>query len=341
MAKLRFIVLSIVIILLSEAISLTAVTWSFLESATSSFSFIKTASDNRARDTIVSLAKVSEARMNPRGFTELDQTFQRLKDVVADDVDGFRIQEVVLVSPKGIVLASSEHSLVEEPIAKRAVSEKFSNEVYTRALRMRKWQYPDTILLEQPSGKIPEENQAFFINLLSPMIDRFFSEANETIGLVSSAVYHETKLDVVAVIHLIYDRGNFGLFLQKQKEIYFWMILTYSILALVVSVIIILIIYLFFQIQSEKKSLPSKTILPNDPIPPIIEKVVVREKEMDPVMEESEITPMREAVQESIPISVNNFSTQTKPTPNSYKGKAPISNKKIVVDAIYLGEYGD
>ncbi|MCC5814550.1 MAG: hypothetical protein JJT78_07325 [Leptospira sp.] len=357
----RLVLFSILIIIVSEMIALSAVTWSFLESATSSFSFIKTSSDNRARDTIVSLAKAAEIRMNPKGFKDLDLTFQRLKDVVSEDVDGFRIQEVVLVSPKGVVLASSDESVSSTPITRREVSEKFTSDVYTRAFRMRKWQYPDPILLDEGMIQGDSESSTWLVASLTPLIDRFFPEAKESIGLVSSAVYHETKLDVVAVVHLVYKRGNFSLFLIKQKEIYNWMLITYGIVALIVSFLLI-VVYLIISFFNNKNSkLDTNRIPQNLPDPPFIEKVRVREEAVSQLEEAqpqdtptfsqvSEFStarhePVKESVVTSVATQIKNVSKteeiSTHVDPPRINQQAPISNKKIVVDAIYLGEYGD
>jgi hypothetical protein len=350
----RLVLFSILIVIVSEMIALSAVTWSFLESATSSFSFIKTSSDNRARDTIVSLAKASEIRMNPKGFKDLDLTFQRLKDVVSDDIDGFRIQEIALVSPKGIVLAGSDQSISTTPIAKREASEKFSSDVYTRAFRMRKWQYPDPIILDEGLIQDNSESNSWLVGVMTPLIDQFFPEAKESVGLVSSAVYHETKLDVVAVVHLVYKRGNFSLFLVKQKEIYNWMLITYGIVALIVSFLLI-IIYLAFSFFNRKSSqLETNRIPGNLPDPPFIERVRIREEAVSQ-LEEAESSPVLKPISEfstskteevvTAPVAISNDSNlvHKQPVANqvNINQHAPISNKKIVVDAIYLGEYGD
>jgi hypothetical protein len=357
----RLVLFSILIIIVSEMIALSAVTWSFLESATSSFSFIKTSSDNRARDTIVSLAKAAEIRMNPKGYNDLSLTFQRLKDVVSEDIDGFRIQEVALVSPQSVVLASSDNSISSIPIAKREVSERFSSDVYTRAFRMRKWQYPDTILLDEGTILEDSESSSWLIGVLTPLIDRFFPEAKESTGLVSSAVYHETKLDVVAVVHLIYKRGNFSLFLVKQKEIYNWMLVTYGIVALIVSILLIIVYLIFSFFNGKNSKLETNRVPKNLPDPPFIEKVRLQEdaesqlEVADSQLTLSQVSEFSTARHDSVRDSGNvalepeiktKLETKTEevsthvdpPRMNQY---APISNKKIVVDAIYLGEYGD
>lgn len=415
MFYLRTIVFSLLILILSEAIALTAVTWSFLESSSSSFAFIKIGSDNRARDTIVSLAKASEVRMKPKGFEELNKTFSRLVDVTAEDPDGFRVKEVSLLSPKHVVLASSDEAFTTDSLRKRKPNEKYSDEVFTRAFRMRKWQYPDPVLLEKqknllsPGVSNPGVFSAdwFFVQL-EPVIIRFMPEVLDTRGLVSSAVYHETKLDVVGAIHLIYERGNFFAFIQKQKEIFVWMLFSYGLIALGVSVILILVYILFLYFHSREIQSLQKVLLESEPSPPIIEKVVVageeglqekseednipelktEREELNQVLETTNPTDLQEQTnlkestdpkehRESVrkekdfePLERNpelksSFLTRSNQAYSSLSisekesqesvgsGSAelekekkrnmavPLSNKKIVVDAMYLGEYGD
>lgn len=392
MFYLRTILFSILIFILSEAIATTAVTWSFMESTSSSFSFIKISSDNRARDTIVSLAKASESRMNNRGYSELNQTFSRLTQVTSEDLDGFRVLEVSLVSPDGRVLASSNGKLVESPLKKREASEKYSNETFTRALRMRKWQYPDSVILDskvwnQENELTHEKSEVFsshwLLGLFQPFLEKTFPETQDTYGLVSSAVYHETKLDVVGAVHLIYSRGNFELYMEKQKEMYLWMLWSYSVIAFVISVVLILLYILFSYFNRKDANLSKKTIGIDQARPPIIEKVITQEEDQS-ILEKVEDEPVETGLNNESPqvehgvdevehpIEIHNsYHTITKTQPGNglpetidsmqketetsnisvldkkstivknHPPVASIAKKKIVVDAVYLGEYGD
>lgn len=363
----RTILFSILLLLLSEIVALTAVTWSFLESASSSFAFIKSASDNRARDTIVSLAKASEVRMNPKGYSELDKTFSRLMDVTGEDADQFKVIEISLVSPDSVVLASSDKKIQAIPVKDRKKDPLYSESLYTRALRMRKWQYPDPIVLTQRSNSIEQDDHSspadlsYFIGKFDTLIEHFFPEAREDMGLVSCAVYHESKLDVVGAIHLKYSRGNFSLFLEKQKEMYFWMVRNTSLIALAISICLILVYLLFSMVGRKNSTLSQKILESSDPNPPFIQKkVLVLEDQVESSIQEvkptqspamgsfqtattppvvdsqSNIAPASEPL-ESKPASGNEELISMPLTQLEVK---PVSGKKIV-DAIYMGEYGN
>ena len=238
--------------MLCESIAISAVTWSFLESSISSFQFIKISSDNRARDTVVSLAKASEIRMNYKGWFELQKSFHRLYSITSQDPDGFKVEEIVLLDAQGVVLANSDKNEISIPYKDRKPDPKYNNALYQKALRMRKWQYPEPIVLPEQ-----KKNSSISINWLDGKWNEwmvlFFPEAKDEKGLVSVAVYHETKLDVIGSLHLIYSRGNFSLFLAKQKEIYFWMIRTYVLVAFAISLALI-VVFTIVSIFNKKNS---------------------------------------------------------------------------------------
>ena len=338
----RTIAFSILLLLLGEAVAISAVTWSFLESSTSSFQFIKIASDNRARDTVVSLAKASEVRMNARGYSELQKTFARLKSVTEKDPDEFRILEIVLLNPEGIVLANSDE--VENSIAlkDRKSDEKYKSNLYESALRMRKWQYPEPVIL--PETIQPRQKSNWIVNQLEFLVYKFFPEAKEQKGMVSVAVYHETKLDVVGSIHLIYSRGNISLFLDKQKDIFLWMLRTYAILAFVISLALI-ILFVIVSIFNRRNSDIKKKHLPEESKnPPLIEKIVVKEelvhKEGLDKAENKEVS-IKESSSKPEPSILTENPRETHPISKDARDEEEsiITNRKVV-DAIYLGKNG-
>ncbi len=305
--QIRKIVLFFILVdLIATLAVVSGVTFSFLESSVSSFSFIRIASDNRARDTVVSLAKAAEGRMNPKGYLELSQAFARLKEVTSSDSDGFRAMEIVLVDPNGNILASSE----EKPDPSR-----YRSEVFSRGLRMRKWEYPDPVVLDlegfQKEAYLP--NFTSLYQFLKPLVDSYFPEVKEATALVSSAVYHRTKLDVLGALHLIYVRGNFALYLEKQRELYFWFLYTYLLVATGAAILITILYYIFFVF--DRKNLKTRTKIPGEPAPPVIEKVVETQKE-------------------------RSQSVQNLPNGTHFISGKP-KNKDLVVDAIYLGDYGN
>ncbi|WCL50533.1 hypothetical protein [Leptospira sp. GIMC2001] len=367
----RTVVFSILVLVVCEAVALSAVTWSFLESAQSSFQFLKTASDNRARDTIVSLAKAAEIRMNPAGFQEIQKTFARLKTVTSEDPDQFRVLEVALVNPNSILLADSNE--VPLPALKnREPHPEYSGDLYTRALRMRKWQYPDPIVIGEATNPIAGN---ILFQYAEPFILKFFPNIRDEKGLVSSAVYHETKLDVVGAVHLIYTRGNFGLFIQKQQEMYLWMIMTYGIAAFALSVGVILVYVVFATFNRKDSQMTQRLVGSEEAEPPIIERKSVLEfddnheiglNHSDQSVGNSTQTSVRPAANMGSTISagakketvVNEKSTASSmedQQPNKEFTSNPSEElkqqtekeivmsppiKRDVVDAIYLGEHG-
>jgi len=350
----RTIAFSILLLILGEAIAISAVTWSFLESATSSFQFIKVSSDNRARDTVVSLAKASEIRMNSKGYLELQKTFSRLKSITEKDPDGFRVLEIILLNPNGVVLANSESEEIETSLKERKADEKYKSNLYESTLRMRKWQYPEPVIL--PENLQPSQKSNWIMNQLEILVYKFFPEAKEQKAMASVAVYHETKLDVVGGIHLVYSRGNISLFLDKQKDIYLWMLRTYAILAFVISLALIIIFIIVSIFNARNSDIKKKHIPETATNPPLVQKIVVQEelpKSEAVVMDEEKHQPNKESSLEpvSTPIPVNPTPSVKVETPKSLTNpmrnpsefsvqEEPELTKRKVVDAIYLGKNG-
>lgn len=338
----RTIAFSILLLLLGEAVAISAVTWSFLESSTSSFQFIKIASDNRARDTVVSLAKASEVRMNAMGYSELQKTFARLKSVTEKDPDEFRILEIVLLNPDGIVLANSDG--VENPLALKdsKSDDKYKSNLYESALRMRKWQYPEPVIL--PEILQPRQKSNWIVNQLEILVYKFFPEAKEQKGMVSVAVYHETKLDVVGSIHLIYSRGNISLFLDKQKDIFLWMLRTYAILAFVISLALIILFIIVSIFNRRNSDIKKKHIPEESENPPLIEKIIVKEelthKESQDKPESKEVPIKESSLTPEPSILVEKLGESRARSLDARDEEEPILTKRKVVDAIYLGKNG-
>lgn len=373
----RTIAFSILIFLLCESIAISAVTWSFLESSISSFQFIKISSDNRARDTVVSLAKASEIRMNYKGWFELQKSFHRLYSITSQDPDGFKVEEIVLLDAQGVVLANSDKNEISIPYNDRKPDPKYNNALYQKALRMRKWQYPEPIVLPEQ-----KKNSSISINWLDGKWNEwmvlFFPEAKDEKGLVSVAVYHETKLDVIGSLHLIYSRGNFSLFLAKQKEIYFWMIRTYVLVAFAISLALIVVFTIVSIFNKKNSTWKQKKIPANEESPPLLEKIVVQDENANNKLTptDSNIETLTSSIQEEkqeSQIYENSETVKTMPIyiPTAYQtqgdknlaniegeieknlntslngtvtNQGSISNssdsKRKIVDAIYLGNHG-
>ncbi len=374
----RTIAFSILIFLLCESIAISAVTWSFLESSTSSFQFIKVASDNRARDTVVSLAKASEIRMNSKGWSELQKSFHRLHSITAQDPDGFRVLDIILLDVHGVILANSDKNENSIPYKNRKPDPKYNNALYEKALRMRKWQYPDPMVLPE-SESISSGNSNWLDGKWKEWMVLFFPDANEEKGLVSVAVYHETKLDVIGSLHLIYSRGNFSLFLAKQKEIYFWMLRTYILVALAISLALIVVFTIVSIFNKRNSTWNQKKIPANEESPPLLEKIVVQDENainkltptdtknetitssiQEEEKEESQIYENSETVK-TMPIYIptayqtqgdknlaniedeieENLNTSSKGTvTNQGSISNSIDSKRKILDAIYMGKHG-
>jgi hypothetical protein len=319
-------------------IALSAVALSFLESTANSFLFLKIASDNRARDSVVSLAKAAEPRMNPRGYEEMNKTFSRMKTVWESDPDHFRVDKIVLVSPQSQILASSDPNDVTEILRDRKPSPVFSGELYTSALRMRKWQYPEPVLLRDEKPNFEESDP--FWKWIEPYIEKFFPDARSEKGLVSVAVYHETRLDVVGAVHFIYIRGNFRKYLDSQKELFMWGFKNYSLIALGISGFLTLVYIGFGALNRSDGAKIQKVVKESDPIPPIIEKRVIWE--IPPYSEKDQpVYPEKETeIKTETQTETERKDLESEKAPNQKKSEPEKSEQKKeeILDAIYLGD---
>lgn len=217
-------------LIICEGIAIGATAWSYLESSLASFEQIRDLSDQRARDTIGAISKSSEGKLSEEKIADLNFAFTRLVKVTADDKEGFRITELSVVDDKGVVLSSSEEKYLEEPRNKRKPEEKFLSPSYTSAHRLRKWQIGVPVLLDQK--QISEKDQ--FLKVVSP----YFPEILQPEVLISMAVYHPNKLDRVASLHMIYERGNFAHFVRIQTELFQWNLQNNAIIALICALIL-------------------------------------------------------------------------------------------------------
>ena len=205
----RAIAYFIFLTLFCEGIAVTAVAWSFYESSRLSLNLIKYTSDNKARDMLFSLAKASEGKMTSDGLAEISTDFFRIKKQSGKDVDKFGVREIFILSDNGKILAHSDKEEISVPLKSRPVLEKYNKPFFMRPLRMRKGQYP----VPQDYGETYHGDGSRF----SEILIRLFPDLKVQTVTVSSPVYHVKKLETVASIHMVYDRGNFHFFLGKQK----------------------------------------------------------------------------------------------------------------------------
>lgn len=238
-----------------EAVALGAVAWSFLESSLASFDLLKISSDNRARDTLGTLAKAAENSGVDHSFDDLNFVFSRMTKVSQKDTDGYEIKEIFLTNEAGIVLAHSNPEYLQEDLKKRKPVTLYQDALYTRAFRLRKWQIGIPVLLGQKKEVVSKNG--FFSKL-----EAYFPEINEPEILLSAAVYHPVKLDRIAGIHMIYDRGNFRIFVRKQAELLEWLARNYSLIALGAALFLEFVYLLLTLGNSTRQSFPDPSSRP-------------------------------------------------------------------------------
>ncbi|TGK17332.1 hypothetical protein EHO61_13085 [Leptospira fluminis] len=219
-------------LLVCEGIAVGASAWSFLESASASFEQLKISSDHRARDTISSLSKSTEAKLDLEKLADLDFTFARLVKVTLGDKDGFWIKEISLVDDRGVVLASSEETFLEDPVRKRKPESKFLSPTYTVSHRLRKWQVGTPVLLGS------RKDLSVYEQPLLKYLVSYFPEIGEPDVLLSMGVYHPEKLERVASLFLTYERGNFTRFVSHQSDLFFWITQNNAWIALICALFI-------------------------------------------------------------------------------------------------------
>jgi hypothetical protein len=212
----------LILILALEALAMSAVAWSFYESVNSSLSLLKYTSDNKARDILSTVARVAESKMSPDGNSEMNEFFAKLIKQSEKDLDKFLIKEIFLVSNDGTLLS---HSDTEE--LRNSSNSSFNKPQYMRALRMRKGQLPTPQVI---GDEYLGDNTIF-----GTWIMKTFPDLKYQTILLSSPVYHTQRLEAIASIHLVYNRGNVLFFINNQREIFSWMLTNYSIIALIIA----------------------------------------------------------------------------------------------------------
>ncbi|TGL93093.1 hypothetical protein EHQ76_18690 [Leptospira barantonii] len=239
----------LLLLIVCESIALGAVAWSFLESSLASFDLLKIGSDNRARDTLGTLSKAAENSGSDASYEDMNFVFSRMTKISDKDNDGYTIKEIFLTSETGIVLAHSNPAYLQETLKKRKPEALYQDALYTRAFRLRKWQISIPVLLGQKKEVLSKS--VFFSKFES-----FFPEISEPEILLSAAVYHPVKLERVAAIHMIYDRGNFRNFVLKQTELLEWLLRNYSLIALGAALFLEFIYLLLTLGNSTKETVP-------------------------------------------------------------------------------------
>lgn len=249
----KFAAYLIISLLLCEFLALSAVAWSFYESATSSLNLLKYTSDNKARDILSTIARVAETRMDPNGFQEMDDFFYRLVKQSEKDLDKFTLQEIFLISKKGVVLSHSNPDEIAKPFSFRKPSKKYQKPFFLRAHRMRKGQVP----IPQNFGRTYRGDGSFFSNLFL----KYFPEIENQTVIVSAPVYHKDRLETTGSVHMVYNRGNFLFFLTRQKDIFIWMAVNYIVIGAIFAILVWVfhIIFTFLGLKEGIKQLHSES----------------------------------------------------------------------------------
>ncbi|MCB1159485.1 MAG: hypothetical protein KDK45_18425 [Leptospiraceae bacterium] len=246
-------------ILFCEILSFSAVSWSFYESANSSMNLLKYTSDNKARDILSTIARVAEARMYPYGYSEMNDYFYRLVKLSEKDLDKFTIQEIFLISRDGKLLAHSDPSRVKEDISKREPSSQYQKPFFLRAHRMRKGQTP----VPQNFGDQYKGDGSYF----SKTSIRLFPDIKNQTVIVSAPVYSQIHLETQGSVHMIYNRGNFLFFLERQKDIYIWMLINYLVIGFIAGILlwVFFAVFTFIGIKEGLKQLDNPPAGPLSP----------------------------------------------------------------------------
>ncbi|EPG67428.1 LIC_12071 family protein [Leptospira wolffii] len=310
-------------LLICEGIAVGATAWSYLESSLAAFEQIRDLSDQRARDTIGAISKSSEGKLSPEKVADLNFAFHRLVAVTSADKEGFKITELSIVDDSGIVLASSNEKFLETPRAKRKPEEKFQSASYTSAHRLRKWQIGVPVLLD----KQPVSENEKFLKAISP----YFPEILQPEVLLSMAVYQENKLERVASLHMIYERGNFAHFVRVQSELFLWNLQNNAIVALICALILG---FAHLLIKSIRTSFtPSGEYVVPPANPPLWEKVDFATTQGPVRWQGQEMTSVPDR---SVPAR-NEVLEKAMPVPHAVPLAEAHKEKAEVLDAIYLG----
>jgi len=318
MFVLRSVIYFILLFFMFEAVALSAVLWSFYESTQNSLKQELLLADHRARDFTLAIAKASELRLNTNGYSELNTTYARYVEVTSKDPEKFLLKKIRLYSPEGLLLSSSDATEVKEELSKRKPNVELTKETYFRkALRMKKWEWPD----EDRDVKSNAKDTFPELPKYASIILKFFPLARVNETTTYAPVYHEVKLDVLGAVFVIYERANLTLLFENQFSLLKWMFVNYSLIALVLSILLWGLFFLF-QVFSKKEGReinqsPEHITTENANLPLLQKKTVSQATE--------EISELKQVEPETI----TNISESKRDMMNP--------SDKEVLDAIFLG----
>jgi hypothetical protein len=327
----------LILVLSLEVLALSAVVWSFYESVNSSLSLLKYTSDNKARDILSTVARVAESKMSQENTSEMNEFFVKLIKQSEKDLDKFLIKEIVLVSNDGTLLS---HSNLEE--LKNAYSGSYNKPQYMRALRMRKGQLPTP----QVIGEEYKGDNTF----LGTWIMKTFPDLKYQTILLSAPVYHKERLEAIASIHLVYNRGNILFFINNQREILVWMLANYTVIALMLA-FTVWVVFALYTFASYKQGVRVATHT-ETPSKKTSKLGAILEKQEDTLKKYLTPIPARldsnislnieeEAEPEPKPVELDQEESKPKELPKNFNnGKAEIEKadpkKTEAIDAIFL-----
>ena len=249
------------VVLLFEAVAASAVAWSFMESARSSLNMVRIATDNHASNLLVSIAgsvndELARGKISKASYT-LDHFVRRTRN----SEDRFKISELFILSRSGKVIAHTEKTKTALTYNKRKPDPAYADLMI--AQRLRKWQVTDPVITELTVyGTLAK-------------IRKFVPGFNDVHAVISTPVYHPHRLDVIGSLHMVYERENLMLFMEKQKELLEWLGFNYLLIGLVAG-LLAGIIFVFFgagrRVVYRSKNVPVIGRVEEPPVS-IIEKV--------------------------------------------------------------------
>ncbi|GBF49684.1 hypothetical protein LPTSP4_12000 [Leptospira ryugenii] len=276
---LRLVVYFFCLFLFFESIALSAVMWSFYESTKNALQQEEVVSEHRIRDLVLALAKASEVRIGNQSFSELNTTYSRYVELTKNDPETFFIHSIKLYQPNGLLLASSKAEEVKEELKKRSVDEAITKEAYFRkANRMKKWEWSESEVSPKPQIKSSEVKLPEYAkNIL-----KLFPGAKAEERLIYAPIYHEEKLDVLAVILITYQKANLLLLLENQFELMSWLLINYSTIAFIVTIVMWLLFFLFIWITKSNANQDKGIEKSNQLVapPPVLEKKTFTNQEV-------------------------------------------------------------
>ena len=290
------------VVLLFEAVAASAVAWSFMESARSSLNMGRIATDSHASNLLVSIAgsvndELSRGKISKASYT-LDHFVRRTRD----SEDRFKISELFILSRSGKVIAHTDKTKTALSYDKRKPDPAYADLMV--AQKLRKWQVTDPVVTQMPVTGILEKTL------------KFVPGFNDVHAVISTPVYHPYRLDVIGSLHMVYERENLMLFMEKQMELLEWMGYNYILVALGTG-LLAGVIFVFF-------GAGRRIVYRSENVP------VISRQEEAPVSVVEKVTPP------ATPAPKTGAEIPVKPP------EAPVAqnreNAKAVLSAIYLGK---